>query len=109
MRNRRPMPFVEMTLADIDTAKRERQTRMQWLIDRSDLETSKDRQILQVAQTHTGLFRWALQQLAKPHQRRAANLQREAIEIRKAIRMGDDIGLHRRGRRAAFKKAQDHD
>lgn len=107
MRNRRPMPKVEMTLQDIDRARRDQQILMTKLIDRSDREADKARAILQIAQGHTGLFRWLLRQIAKPHQNRAADLQRRAIEIKKASRMGDDIGLHRRGRRAAFRKAQD--
>ena len=109
MRNRRPMPHVEMNLKQIDRARHANKIRMEGLIDRSEREAAKARDILQIAQNHTGLIRWALRMVAKPHQRKAADLQRQAIEIRKAMRMGDDIGLHRRGRRAAFKKAQDHD
>lgn len=104
MRKTRPMPVVEMTLPDIDRAKRAEQRRMDYLLAAATIELDAAQALRRKASGHTGLIRaWWMFWAARPA-RRGAALCREAIIIRKAIRMGDDIGLHRVTRRAMFKQ-----
>lgn len=102
MRKTRPMPVVEMTLPDIDRAKRAEQRRMEHLLAAATIESDAAHDLRRKAGARTGLIRawWMFWAGRRDH--KARRLCREVITIRKAIRMGDDIGLHRVTRRAMF-------
>lgn len=102
MKNRRPMPVVEMNLHEINHRRTEERQRMVDLLETANLRLDYGRALRQLGQTKRGLVRWFWFTLAKRHERVGADLMREVIRIRKAIRSGDDIGLHRITRRALF-------
>lgn len=105
MLKRRPqMTTAPMTLSEIDIARRNEQRRMDRLMAYANIELDEANAMRRKGQEHGGLIRWWWNLLAAGHDKRGSRALGEVVRIRKAIRSGDDVGLHRRGRRAIFKQ-----
>ena len=105
MRRRRPeIPVVPMTLSELEQARKAEQQRMDRLMAYATIELDKANALRRRGQQHRHVQRWWFNLLAAGHDKRGARALGEVVRIRKAIRSGDDVGLHRRGRRAAFRQ-----
>lgn len=105
MLKRRPqITTAPMTLSEIDVARRNEQHRMDRLMAYATIELDKANDLRRKAGKHRHLQRWWWLLLAAGHDKRGAEALGEVVRIRKAIRSGDDVGLHRRGRRATFRQ-----
>lgn len=104
LRRRPQIPVVPMTLSELEIARRNEQARMDRLMAYATIELDKANALRRKAGTHRHLQRWWWLLLASGHDKRGARALGEVVRIRKAIRSGDDVGLHRRGRRATFRQ-----
>lgn len=105
MLKRRPQITVEpMTLSEIDIARRAEQDRMNRLMAYATIELDKANALRRRGQEHRHVQRWWFSLLAAGHEKRGKEALGEVVRIRKAIRSGDDVGLHRRTRRATFRQ-----
>lgn len=105
MRNRRPqMAIAPMTLTEIEVARKAEQRRMDRLMAFATIELDKGNALRRKAGQHRHLQRWWWMFLAGRHDKRGQRALGEVVRIRKAIRSGDDVGLHRRTRRQIFRQ-----
>mgnify|MGYP007064734042 CR=1 FL=1 len=105
MLKRRPeMPVVPMTLSEMEVARRAERDRMDRLLAYATIELDQANALRRRGQEHRHAQRWWFNLLAAGHEKRGKRALGEVIRIRKAIRSGDDVGLHRRTRRATFRQ-----
>lgn len=104
LKKRPQITAAPMTLSELEIARRNEQARMDRLMAYATIELDKANALRRKAGTHRHLQRWWWLLLARGHDRRGARALGEVVRIRKAIRSGDDVGLHRRGRRATFRQ-----
>lgn len=105
MLKRRPqIESAPMTLTELQQARRAEQQRMDRLMAYATIELDKGNALRRKAGQHRHLQRWWWLLLAAGHDKRGKRALGEVVRIRKAIRSGDDVGLHRRGRRQIFRQ-----